>query len=404
MSKSVFFINDELKIKEYFGEKNSKNFSPISKIDCAYADSKKFDFSLSVFRKISLCEAYKVYLNERKYGSWVKLFLDFKSNFLKKSSAKIIQKVVCNFEKFGAENICPIEFVISNWCFHKTSKWWIFLFKENTNDENFSNAIPIYRIVAGIKKGVLISRFLKIKDEVILLDELFRTVLFMKRFDKIKTVDLFTNLPINLSGIAIFNLNKIEESDVISMLLKFAKSNNIFYPVIFKKSFFLNEKFIKRVSVFCCFVSVLCAVLVTKNVIQYQKICEKNQEIERQIFSKSIYISKDLGIKNFENQISKLSMFLKTIDERNSIFPRLKNSSTKLGQLNFDSLFYKNKTFYLRLIDMKDDEIKNVFGDSKYRKASSNAKNILNFSFNNQKDDKDVSQKKEEQEIIEINL
>lgn len=404
MSKIVFFINDEGKIKEYFGDGNKKIFSQIHKIDCAYINSKKFNFFLSVFRKLSILDSFKAYLNEKKCSSWSKLFLDLKSNFFNKNSVKIIQKVAYDFEDSGVEHVCPIEFVISNWCFSQTDKWWVFLFKESTNDESFSCANSIYRIVTGIKKGVLISRFLKIKDEAALIEELLRTVLFIKRFDKTETVDLFTNLPVNLSKIDIFILRKFEENDVISMLLKFAKNNNIFYPVISKKKFFLNEKFIKRASYLFYFSSVLCGFFLINNVIQYQKKWEENQKTEQQIFSKSMSISKKLGIKNFENQINELLNFLRTINERNLVFSHIKNSANKLFQLNFDRLFYKNKTFYLRLIGVKEEEIKKTLGNTIHQKISAESKNILNFSFTNSKENKEVSQRKDEPEIIEIDL
>ncbi|MDR3187255.1 MAG: hypothetical protein LBT63_02400 [Holosporaceae bacterium] len=197
-------------------------------------DLRSIDFSLEKLTNCSLTEAHRILHCQKKALSNDEIAFLVRSdqwNFFKKS-AFYIQKNSFKYCKFfhqlsAEDGIFLMENVVAEFCESiapiDAETWWLY-----AAEHEFGNL----RIIAGIGRGVVFSRFLYHHSDAS--KEIFKTIVYLKRFGLEKTIKIITPLrEIDSSSnqnisFEIFTLKEHGEPKLMSFLSHRKKMKRIF--------------------------------------------------------------------------------------------------------------------------------------------------------------------------------
>ena len=153
-------------------------------------DENNVEFSLEKLRNCFLLDAYRVLICQKKVlPNYEKTFLVPKDKFILFSRSDFyIQKISLpkNFESTD-DRIYLIENIIAEFCCSCSEiceqDWWLYA-------SNYNSSTP--RIIAGIGKGIMLSRFLPNGSNMS--DEISKTIMYMLRFGLKKSIKIFSSL------------------------------------------------------------------------------------------------------------------------------------------------------------------------------------------------------------------
>lgn len=364
MSKQIFFIDNNDNFFSFESD-NITKLSETKNMEYVIIDSDKIDFKFDLLPPINLLKAYQILINEYSNKFWIRLYLNKKNEFILKKYKRILQKIFFKNELSNISNICPIELIISHWCSTKTKNWWMFLFNEN----------GIYRIIAGLERGILISRYLSINSEEELYEELYRTFLFIRRHDNTEIIEIFTNIQLKMDILDIFNIHKIDQENLIKMILNYAKYNKIFYSITCDKKLYLKSFINKSSSI----LSIILLIFTINNITDYIKYTNNLQDIESNIAKIFLKTSKLFN----QNDINIILDFMKKVDNRNYIFDKIKKFSQKCNAQNIQKLLCKEKQFFIEFTTpVSELQLKENFKDINYEILNTTPSNGVNFTIN----------------------
>lgn len=347
----MFLINDNHEIIRFSND--VRRIKCRGKIKSAFINSRDIFFNLCVLPDTSLFNVIKICFHKKEKNVWSRLFLSMLDEICKKQKVRILQEINANNEIIDiAENVCPIELVISKWCYKQTANWWIFCVKNIDN--------KMYRIVAGYRNGVAISRFVRITNNKDIFQEIYRTILYLRKLGSIGEIDLFSNLDIICNcGLQsdYIKISRFKEIDAFSMLLSFAKKRDIFYPVFKRNKIYFSDRstlILKNVSIS---LSVVFFGVVVFNLNKYIDFKSHNEIIKKRIINNEAQINQYFSTRD-QRLISKI---LHVIDSKRNVIGVLKKYSDQIFKINSIRFWIKNNSIFVEINNkLNEDFVKNA--------------------------------------------
>ncbi|MDR1334384.1 MAG: hypothetical protein LBJ71_04140 [Holosporaceae bacterium] len=210
-------------------------------------DSDKVEFSLEKLTNCSFLDARGILNCKKKVvGEFEKVFLVKKDKiFSFEKSDYYIQKIIFPPNLFPEDDVFLMENVVAEFCnsISKISEqdWWVYAARH-------ANGL---RIIAGIGKGIILSRFLNVNSCVF--DEISKTLMYLQRFGMAENVKIFSSPgAIEIHSKIDVERNYIDNtSDMDKVVLDFLLINKQIRPIVSNKKYleqFFNEKVLYAVA------------------------------------------------------------------------------------------------------------------------------------------------------------
>ncbi len=355
----MFLINDNNEIIRFSG--NTSKIDVKSKIKSAFINSRDIDFNLFILPKTSLLNIVRICFHRKEKNIWSRLFLRFKDEFCKKSPIRVLQEISSNKRIIDiAENVCPIELVVAKWCLRQSDNWWIFCTKDIDN--------KTYRIIAGYRNCVAISRFVEIVNDDSIFAEIYKTSLYLRRYWSVDSIDLFSNLSIVCdSGLKsnYIKIRRFNELNAFQMLMRFAKKRDIFYPVFRCNKIYFSDRNVRIFNNICVCISIIFLCFSGINFKNYIDLQNKNYLMNQNIANNRNKINAYFSI----NDTDMIYKVLNLIENKQSVFNVLKKYSVQIFKINSMYFSVKNNSIFIEIHNkLNEDFVKSAFDGVKNQK------------------------------------
>ncbi len=355
----MFLINDNYEIIRF--NSNTSKIHVKSKIKSAFINSRDIDFNLFILPKTSLLNIVRICFHRKEKNIWSRLFLRFKDEFCKKSPIRVLQEIPSNKSIIDiAENVCPIELVAAEWCLRQSDNWWIFCTKDIDN--------KTYRIIAGYRNCVAISRFVEILSDDSIFAEIYRTTLYLRRYWSVDSIDLFSNLRIVCdSGLKsdYIKIRRFSELNAFQMLMHFAKKRDIFYPVFKCNKIYFSDRNARIFNNICVCLSTIFLCLSGLNFKNYIDLQNKNYLMNQKISKNRDKIKAYFSIKDTDM----IYRVLNLIEKKQNVFNVLKKYSVQIFKINSMYFSVKNNSMFIEIPNkLNEDFVKSAFDEIKKQK------------------------------------
>jgi hypothetical protein len=326
-------------------------------------DQNAIEFSLEKLKNCSLLDAYRILICQKKaLLDREKAFLIPKDKIILFGKSDFyIQKISLpkNLEKTG-DKVYLIENVVAEFCgsYRKIFEhdWWL---ATNRSARNF-------RIIAGIGKGIVLSRFLPFHSDIS--DEISKTIVYLQRFGMKKEVKIFssmeeieihpkTNDEINCQKIFI---PKCTEAETIRLLgrIKPVISDGIHVKI-------LNDKAL--CTALLAVILILCKI--EQSIRHNEKVISS---LQKNVHIATKHIEFDINGENFsaikqfvsllKNSRHPLELFKKASDIRQRYDLPIEHLSFENGVLKIKTSIHKKEFDELKAIDGVE-VVKNTHGE-----------------------------------------
>ncbi|MDR1375451.1 MAG: hypothetical protein LBJ45_01390 [Holosporaceae bacterium] len=322
-------------------------------------DLRNVDFSLEKLINCSFFDAHRILHYKRKAMSADEatfLIPSNRWNFFKKGTFYIQKISIKNcdfFHKLPSEDgMFLMENIVAEFCESVTridaETWWLYAVEHELQNS---------RIIAGIGRGVIFSRFLFQRSDV--REEVFKTIAYLKRFGLGKTIKIITTLseidtlPYKNISFEIFKLEEHEESSLINFL-----SSRKRIKKIFAHKNWLMQLFDMKQFYYCAFL--ISFILASIFFMLCREICAKEEEIMQ--LKKTVAVeAKNLHLKINVDNFPFLRQFVDI----------LRNSSNPLDGFELISQFCHKNRIRVEQLSMENCnsvQIKTLLNKKKFEK------------------------------------
>ncbi len=186
--------------------------------DYCFIDSNDVVYEICRLPKSSLMDAIKIFYLKRKHALNDKHIILYGLDAFKITERYIVTVKLNNYNSYitqTRQTVCPIEYVIMNYCKHIAD--WMFIVTRVDNT---------VKIVSGKKNMILNSRIVFATDIEL---EIVRTIKYINRFIDFRNIKIITNVRnISTNNVVEF----LEYDDVFAMLAEYASKAQV-YECIF---------------------------------------------------------------------------------------------------------------------------------------------------------------------------
>ncbi|MDR2067495.1 MAG: hypothetical protein LBP41_00710 [Holosporaceae bacterium] len=354
-------------------------------------DLRNIDFSLEELPNCSLLEAYRILRCKKKAMSnneTAFLVHSNRWNFLKKSTFYIQKNSLehCEFfhRLFHEDGIFLMENVVAEFCESvakiEAETWWLYAAEHEHGN---------LRIIAGMGRGIVFSRFLSNNSDIC--EEIFKTIIFLKRFGLEETIKIITALQgietLSLQNVSfeIFKLEEHGESKLMYFLSNRKKIKKIFLRKNWLMQYFDMKQFYYLAFLAMC---ILCFAILTihKEIAnEEQKIMELNKAaiVDTQNFHLKINVNNFCFVKRFIdilknshnplNELEKISRLchenhipIEQLYVENCYFAQIKTLLSKKELEKLQKSHLKGFEISLEKLETGDDEYEELGAHKKF--------------------------------------